>query len=501
MATHAPRLAAPCRPKRRRTRPLLGRLALLTVLAALGAWFLGLWNAASALPVDEHPQPSAPECQIGRSIAVDGATKTTAFPLKVKSGARYIEDAAGKPFFMQGDTAWSLIAQLNREEAEDYLQDRRRRGFNTLLVNLVENRFANNAPANVYWEQPFLEPGDFATPNEKYFAHADWVLSRAQELGFLVLLTPAYAGNQGGAEGWYEEMTENGPDKLHAYGRYLGRRFRNLKNVLWLHGGDYDPPDKDLVRAIAAGIREIDPAALHSAHGNPESAALEYWRGEPWLTVNTVYTYQSVVRAALEQYEDPAAMPFFLIESAYENEHDANESSLRMQAYEAALSGATGHIFGNNPIWHFDGPGLYSTATSWRQAMGSRGAQSMTHLCSLFASVDWWQLEPDVHHKLLINGSGVDDDARAAAALAHDRSFAMVYLPSRRTITLDMTRLSGSVVDARWYDPASGRYAPVKGAPFRNQRLVTLTPSSRNSSGFGDWLLELRARPQTAAAP
>ena len=50
-------------------------------------------------------------------------------------------------------------------------------------------------------------------------------------------------------------------------------------------------------------------------------------------------------------------MPFFLMESAYENEHDAGEQRLRAQAYQAILSGAMGHLFGNNPIWHFDGAG------------------------------------------------------------------------------------------------------------------------------------------------
>jgi hypothetical protein len=433
----------------------------------------------------------------------------------------------GKPFFMQGDAAWSLIAQLKKDEVEEYLQDRRRRGFNTLLVNLIEHRFADRAPDNAYGEGPFLTPGDYATPNEKYFAHADWVLTRAQELGFLVLLNPSYLGNQGGNEGWYREitdwvltraqelgfllnqggdegwyreMTSNGPDKLRAYGRYLGQRYQNLKNILWLHGSDYHPPAKDLVRAIAEGIREVDTSALHSAQGSPGSAALDYWRGETWLNVNNVYTYEPVIHSSLKQYKDPEAMPFFLIESAYENEHEAKEWRVRMQAYQATLAGATGHVFGNNPIWHFDGPGLFPAPTSWRKAMGSRGSQSMTHLCNLFASIKWWDLKPDVSQGLLVNGVGLDYEGRAVAALAQDHSFALVYLPSRRVVTLDLARLSGPLVDAHWYDPASGRYGPVKGSPFRIETgvdLVTLSPTSRkNDAGYGDWVLELRSRPE-----
>jgi hypothetical protein len=90
------------------------------------------------------------------------------------------------------------------------------------------------------------------------------------ELGFVVLLAPSYLGHQGGVEGWYQEMLKSGPQKLHDYGRYLGRRYQNFMSIIWLHGGDYDPPDKDIVRAIVNGIREIQPTALHSAHGSPE---------------------------------------------------------------------------------------------------------------------------------------------------------------------------------------------------------------------------------------
>ena len=32
-----------------------------------------------------------------------------------------------------------------------------------------------------------LRPGDFSTPNEKYFEHADWVIKKAEEKGFQVL--------------------------------------------------------------------------------------------------------------------------------------------------------------------------------------------------------------------------------------------------------------------------------------------------------------------------
>lgn len=423
------------------------------------------------------------------------------FPLRISSNKKYLVDASGSPFLIHGDTAWSLIAQLNREDAELYLHDRQTRGFNAILVNLLEHRFSTNAPANAYGDTPFLVTGDFGTPNEAYFAHAEWVLQRAQEKGILVLLAPAYLGAGGGNEGWYRAMLGNGPEKLREYGEYLGNRFRAYPNILWTHAGDYNPTQKDLVQAIAEGIRAVDPRALHTAHSAPGTAALDYWAGEPWLHINNVYTYDPVYSSALAQNSRPSAMPFILIESAYENEHGAAELRIRTQAYHALLSGAAGQIFGNNPIWHFDGPGLYSAPVKWQDALSSRGSQSMTHLLKLFSSLEWWKLEPDFPNRLLAgshwstinNGAGHN---QPVAARAHDGSFALVYLPQARTVAIDLSQLAGPRISARWYDPAGGTFAKDAGSPTDySLNELLLRPPAHSISGLGDWALLLESHP------
>src|SRR5690606_7623599 len=120
---------------------------------------------------------------------------------------------------------------LTEDEAFLYLQDRKARGFNTILVSLIEHRFSRNAPANAYGERPFAAGADFVRPNEAYFAHADRVLGKACDLGFLVLLTPSYLGFDGGDEGWYAEMAAAGSRDLEAYGRFIGERYRQFDNI------------------------------------------------------------------------------------------------------------------------------------------------------------------------------------------------------------------------------------------------------------------------------
>ena len=48
------------------------------------------------------------------------------------------------------------------------------------------------------------------------------------------------------------------------------------------------------------------------------------------------------------------------------------------------LSGAAGQFFGNNPIWHFDGPTLFPFTGDWRQALDAAGSRDMSHLAAFF---------------------------------------------------------------------------------------------------------------------
>lgn len=453
----------------------------------------GSWNGVRALCAPVAAAALAMAASTSASVACPSSQPggPAVFPLQPNLGSRHLADAAGRPFFMHGDTAWSLIGDLTREDAELYLRDRHERGFNTVLVSLIEHFFSTNAPANAYGDAPFLAEGDFSKPNPAYFDHAEWVLQRACDLGFVVMLTPAYMGVNGGEEGWYADMVASGPVRLREYGRWVGERLGRFDNIVWVQGGDYDPPDKGLVRALVDGINDSDPNAVHTFHGAPETRPLEYWGNEPWLAINNVYTYGQVHGPALAEVEREGDRPFFLMESAYENEHEAGAFRVRMQAYQAILSGATGHIYGNNPIWHFDGPGLFTAPGAWQEELASPGAHSMTVLRDVFMSREWWRLRPDLDEALLRSGRGWRS-SRAVAARADDGSFALVYLPSARRLALDLAQLSGGSVMAEWVDPSTGAVIAVAGSPF-DARWQSLRAPRRNASGDSDWILVLTA--------
>ncbi len=60
-------------------------------------------------------------------------------------------------------------------------------------MNLIEHEFTDKPPDNGYGEPPFLTPNDFSTPNERYFAHAEFAIVEAEKRGMVVLLAPAYS--------------------------------------------------------------------------------------------------------------------------------------------------------------------------------------------------------------------------------------------------------------------------------------------------------------------
>jgi len=417
-----------------------------------------------------------------------GQSRSAVTQLSVSANHRYLVDQNHVPYFLQGDAAWSLIVGLNDTEVEQYLRNRKDKGFNAVNVELIEHRFCMKPPLNEAGDAPFTTPGDFSTPNEKYFAHADWVIRKAAENGIYVLLYPIFLGAKGTDEGWVEEALANGPEKCLDYGRYLGKRYKDFDNIIWLMGGDRHPgPALEDVDMVALGIKEYDQRHVFSAHCDPEHSAVDDFSGGRWLDFNTTYTYEIVHAKLLQDYKRTPAMPFILIESSYEGEHNASDVQIRRQAYWAVLCGGFGHVLGNRPIWLFD-PG-------WQKAMDLPGSVSMQFWGELFHSRSWYDLIPDQKHEVVTSGLG---EFRGldylAAARTSDGSTVIAYMPTSRTIHVDMSKVSGNQVKAWWFDPRNGRAAAA--GMFPSSGTHEFTPP-----GEGDWVLVLDDAAKQLPAP
>ncbi len=422
-----------------------------------------------------------------------------AFPLKVSGSQRYLTDQAGTPFLVVGDTAWSLIAQLNEEDVARYLDDRARRGFNSIIVSLVEHKFASKAPAKIDGTPPFLKAGDFSQPNPVYFDYAFRVVEAARQRGISVWLCPAYLGWGGKDEGFFQELQAAGPAVLKAYGRFVGARFKDLPNLVWMMGGDYAMPQAErwTGQELALGLREGGAKQIMTAHGG-QTSAVETFGDQAWLEVDNVYRYQEDLWRPLQAaWIQQPTRPFVMIESAYEGEHKSTPDRIRRQAWWPMLCGACGQFFGNNPIWYFDGPGFtnFKSSPTWQQALDSTGARDMTRLGEFIRQRPWWLWVPDLRGEFITAGAG-SGAAKAVAAHTRDWRTAVLYIPSDgqgpRSLTLDCRLFPGSVT-AQWFNPAKDSPLLSHPSPLANAAQQTLTTFGDNGTGANDWVLVLEA--------
>lgn len=437
--------------------------------------------------------------QTGEIVGESGRMSTDHYdyPLKLNgTDSRYLVDQNSRPYLWSGDAAWSLISQLSIEDAEFYLDNRREKGFTVIMVSLIEHKFSTNAPANFYHEPPFTGKV-FIAPNEKYFTHADNVIRSAAQRNIVVLLAPLYLGYDCKDEGWCSEVKAASLTDLYSWGKYIGTRYKNFRNIIWLIGGDTNPAQvKDKVLAMLKGIRECDTIHLFTAHNQPESMAITPWPEESWLKVNNVYSYDSVIYKRYKTaYSGTPVMPYYQIESAYENEHNSTPQQLRSQAYWAVLSGGTGHIFGNCPVWHFGSCERWCKLTDWKKEMNNHGSVSMDYLQRLFRSRSWQLLVPDFDHHILRSGYGtwgLKDYVTCAGT--SDGNTVIAYLPSAREVTVDMTKIGGTSSKCWWYNPSNGKAEAI--GTYVNTGLRSFRPGSE-----GDWILVIDNASVKLSAP
>ena len=162
-----------------------------------------------------------------------------------------------------------------------------------------------------------------------------------------------------------------------------------------------------------------------------------------------------------------------------------HDFTMRRQAYWALLSGAAGHAYGAAGMW---GWADLQWGMSLQAAMNLASAAQMKHVGDLLTPRVWHRLVPDLDGAVMIDGAGAGID-HAATARADDGSLVLAYLPTPRTVAIDMSRLSAPVT-ARWFDPTDGRTIAIA-ERLANSGSRSFTPRPRNAIGQSDWVLVL----------
>src|SRR4051812_3473318 len=433
-----------------------------------------------------------------------------AYPLKMSPTRRYLVDQNNKPFLMIGDAPHTLFVNVTTADAALYLHDRASHGINTLWVELlcttyVEGRgdgsmlngavpFTKKLEGDVY---------DLTSPNEAYFRRVDTIIRMAATNGIQLFLDSLETGD------WTSVALTNGVSRCRAYGQYLGQRYKSFPNIIWITGNDFqtwrEPADDAVVTAVARGIRDRDPNHLHTVELDYDlSQSMNDPKWWPIISMNGVYSYGPTYAETLKAFYRTNFVPVYLLEAHYEAEDLQGEMGtpnvLRRQEYWSLLAGAkAGYIGGHGWIWPFrDG---------WKDYLNSPGVVQLQYFKWLFTIRRWYDLLPDQKHSLVTSGYGtfqvdgnVSDSDYATTAATPDGALAICYMPTARTITVNMSRMAGPII-ARWFDPTSGRYFPVAGTPFANRGTRALTPPGNNSDGDSDWVLVMETTPPETQPP
>jgi hypothetical protein len=472
--------------------PSLATLALLPVLAIAG----------TAVP------PVFPD-----SGAASPAPAQRAHPLRIAPDGRHLLQADGRPFFYLADTAWALFHRLTFVEADRYLRNRAAKGFTVVQAVLLWDLDAAHATNGVGGPLVGLDP---RRPSEAYLAHVDRVVDRAAELGLTTALLPTWGDK------WHSRQNETGPkvfrDPAAAsdFARLVGRRY-GPRPVVFVLGGDRNvetPEDLAITRAFAEGLKETAPRVLVTYHPRGPGRSSDVLHREPWLDFDMIqssHTGRGVDTAANVEHDRALVPPKPTLdaEARYEAlvvdfyNRGANpalrfdDADVRATAYRSLLAGAAGHTYGDNNVWQMWAPGRppeIEADTPWDEAIDHPGAFQMGHLRRLFESRPWEELEPAQD---LLVGPNAPGEGFVRAAMASDRSFALVYSPRGEPVTVDQQRLGARDVASWWFDPRYGRAYPLHTGVGTAIQVFTPPSSGRGA----DWVLVLDDAARGLPAP
>ena len=423
--------------------------------------------------------------------------------LVVSDNHRFLQFQDGTPFFYLGDTGWEFFHRLTYKEAEKYLENRRQKGFTVIQAVLLAELDGLNTP-NRNGDKPFID-NDPGRPDKAYFAFADSLIHLAESKGLFIGLLPTW-GDKVDKGTWGMGPEIFNPENAFAYGKFLGDRYRNFTNIIWICGGDRPGGTNSkntgsnfpVWDAMARGIKSADPNHLMTYHPWGEKSSSEWFHNCDWLDFNMAQTGHgqrtySIYRMIQKDYALTPVKPCMDGEPRYED-HPINwmpdslgwfnEMHVRQAAYWNLFTGALGHTYGCHPVWQMAAPGYSPVGYArhyWYDVLDLPGAWQMLNVRRLFESRPTLNRVP--FSEIVLNPG----DEYGHIVATRGEGYVMVYTPFGNDIELDGNMLPAVKYKAWWFDPRSGKSMKAGTVEKKNQ-LRFMAPS--RGPGF-DWVLVL----------
>ncbi|MFV8341288.1 glycoside hydrolase family 140 protein [Flavobacterium sp. XS2P39] len=431
--------------------------------------------------------------------------------LKISKNQHYFVTQDEKPFFWLGDTGWLLFSKLKREEAAQYLEDRKQKGFNVIQVMVIHsvdavNAYGDKALEDQKLSKPVVTPGNDIKDATQYdfWDHVDYVVKLAEEKGLYIAMVPVWGTNV--SEG---KVTK---EEAKIYSEFLTKRYKDKSNIIWLNGGDtFGNEFTDVWNTIGETIKQNNPDVIQTFHPRGRMTSSDWFHTESWLDFNMVqsghrrYDQDDSKRAYGQDNYRYIATDFNLkptkptldgepsYEGIPEGLHDTlqrnwNHDDVRRYGYWSVFAGAAGYTYGHNAVMQMHrktDKAAYGNKALWTEALDAPGAKQMLYIKKLMLDFPYLERVPD---QSLIADQGEKYDYLVAT---RGKEYAMVYTYNGRKIVLNMGKIDGDQVAASWYNPRNGKTTTIGNLP--NKGIQEFQPSGSKEDG-NDWVLILKSK-------
>ena len=352
----------------------------------------------------------------------------------------------GKSFFYFADTSWCAFYSPTVNEWEEYLDFRKRQGFNVLQINILPQWDASeHTPKFLPFEKISDTEYDYFKINARFFDKACEFLQMARERGFIPALVLLWLNYVPGTWGAQMKLNNVMPfEAVRPYTEYVVKRFAEFDPIYFISGDtDFqtDEPARYYMEALNT-VKEISPHSLTTMHLTGQRSDLP----EQFVESEKLdfYTYQSghglgdqhcAYHLAEAFLQKKRKKPIINAEPCYEGHGHANQFG-RFSAYEvrravwqSLLSGAkAGVAYGAHGIWSFHHPGAKFPSVrhaglpfDFRDALRLEGAWDSGFAKWVFETYSLFDVEPVRAVR--------NETEEIRCAMSPDRSKFAVYMP------------------------------------------------------------------------
>ena len=414
--------------------------------------------------------------------------------LKIAKSNRFLVKEDGNPFVWIGETNW-FFAKLPPAVIDSILDTRSSQGFTMMFVSCRERLYNGQGI------------GSISNPNESWWSYLDEYIAKCEQRNLYVGITL----------GWWGIIKNNTETELYNYGKWVGDRYKDKNNIVWLTLGETgshsrkDTLPAAKVKALVNGIRDGDSGnkllTIHADYKRGTSLTndgaisdFNNWQTSQWCCLqdlprkdNRTWSVWEAIEFDYHKLYHGKPKPTLDSEAWYENNKDfcdAKPYNIRRRAYFTIFAGAFGHTYGAGGIWD----GLDSKegcSAKAIEAIHYTGAKHMGYVSNFLHNLGEAFLKLRPHQSIIVEGNSDNYDRHIQATMSDDNSFALIYSASDAVYHIDLSKFSVPVVSGFWYNPRNNQYLIKERLLFTEKnKLQQVDPPGEVGIG-NDWVLML----------